>query len=241
MAAVEILKDLFFIERGYLNANHFVYGSEHPVLIDTGFASDFDMTKTLIEETGVTLSKTQLIVCTHTHCDHIGGNKTIQDNSGCDIALHKVGKYFMDTQDDWSTWWRYFDQTADFFKCTKALDDGELISIGPHDFQVIHTPGHAADGIVLYNRKAKVLISGDALWEDDIPAITMRVEGSTCLLLFLESLDKLESLDVAVVYPGHGRPFTDFQEAISKSKTKARDFLTHREKTGAYLLKKIMI
>ena len=68
MNAIEIMKNLFFIERGYLNANHFVYRSEKPVLIDTGYASD---------------------------------------------------------------------------------------------------------GIVLYNKREKVFISGDGLWEDDIPTITM--------------------------------------------------------------------
>ncbi len=241
MNAVEVMNDLYFIERGYLNANHFVYRAEQPVLIDTGYSRDFDITERLITDIGVNLAQTRLIISTHTHCDHIGGNRIIQDRSGCEIALHKVGKYFMDTHDDWATWWRYFSQEADFFNCTKALDDGAVISVGPHEFHVIYTQGHASDGIALYNRKAKVLISGDALWEDDIPAITMRVEGSTCLFDLLGSLEKLESLDVEIVYPGHGRPFTDFREAISKSKRRARDFLNHKEKTGASLLKKITI
>jgi hydroxyacylglutathione hydrolase len=241
MNTVEIVKDLYFIERGYLNANHFLYRSDQPVLIDTGYSSDFDITQRFIMEMGVNLTRTRLIISTHTHSDHIGGNRIIQDSSGCDIALHKFGKYFMDTKDDWATWWKYFSQGADFFNCTMALDDEDLISIGPHEFQVIHTPGHASDGIVLYNRKAKLLISGDALWEDDIPAITMRVEGSTCLFDLLHSLEKLESLDVEIVYPGHGRPFADFKKAISKGKRKAKDFLNHKERTGASLLKKLTI
>jgi hydroxyacylglutathione hydrolase len=241
MNSIEIMKNLYFIERGYLNANHFVYLSERPVLIDTGYTSDFDVTERLINGTGVKLEQTRLIISTHTHCDHIGGNRIIQDRSGCDIALHKFGKYFMDTKDGWATWWRYFSQEADFFDCTKAFDDEDMISIGPHEFQVLHTPGHASDGIVLYNREAKLLISGDALWEDDLPAITMRVEGSTCLFDLLDSLERLESLDVKIVYPGHGRPFTDFKKAISRSRRKAKDFLNHRENTGAALLKKLTI
>jgi hydroxyacylglutathione hydrolase len=241
MNAVEILKNLYFIERGYLNGNHFVYRSGQPVLIDTGYTSHFDVTERLIRETGVGLEQVRLIICTHTHCDHIGGNRIIQDRSGCDIALHKFGKYYVDTKDDWATWWRYFSQEADFFNCTTALDDGEVIAIGPHELQVIHTPGHASDGIVLYHKKSRLLISGDALWEDDIPTITMRIEGSTCLFEFFDSLEKLASLDVAIVYPGHGRPFTSFNEALSKARRKAKDFLNHRERTGAALLKKITV
>ena len=241
MTAVEIMKDLFFIERGYLNANHFVYRSKKPILIDTGYTTDFDVTEQLIEGIGVDPSHTHLIIITHTHCDHIGGNKRIQDRSGCGIALHKVGKFFVDTQDDWATWWKYYDQEADFFNCTKALHDGEFIRLGPHEFQVFYTPGHASDGIVLYNREAKALISGDALLENDMPTITMRVEGSACLFHLMESLERLESLDVDVVYPGHGSPFTDFKGAISKSKRKTLDYISHNEKTGADILKKITI
>jgi len=47
MSAVEMMKDLFFIERGYLNSNHFVYRSEQPVLVDTGYISDFAVTERL--------------------------------------------------------------------------------------------------------------------------------------------------------------------------------------------------
>ena len=77
MNATEIMKNLFFIERGYLNANHFVYRSEKPVLIDTGYTSDFGMTTRLIEEVGIDLTQIRLIIHTHSHCDHIGGNKII--------------------------------------------------------------------------------------------------------------------------------------------------------------------
>jgi len=128
MIPVEILKDLYFIERGFLNANHFVYRSENPTLIDTAYIADYDETTGLIEQLDVKLSDVELIVSTHCHCDHIGGNKRIQDQSGCDIALHKIGKYFIDTRDDWATWWQYYNQEAAFFDCTMALNDGDVLS-----------------------------------------------------------------------------------------------------------------
>ena len=78
----------------------------------------------------------------------------------------------MDTRDDWSTWWRYYVQEADFFTCSQILGNGETIRVGPHDFQVIHTPGHSADGIVLYHHDAKILLSSDTLWEKDIAVMT---------------------------------------------------------------------
>lgn len=241
MPVQEIMKDLFFIERGYLNANHFVYRSEKPVLIDTGYVTDFNFTEKMITSLGVKLDDVRQIINTHCHCDHIGGNRMIQQRSGCDIAMHRIGKHFIDTKDDWSTWWTYYNQKADFFNCTQALEDGDVIFVGPHEFHVIYTPGHAADGIVLYNPKEKVLLSSDTLWQNDLPVITIRIEGSRALFSLKESLEKIESLDVDRVYPGHGKPFTQLKDSVSLCKGKIELYLKHPERIGTDLLKKIMI
>lgn len=241
MGAVEILEELFFIERGYLNANHFVSRSEKPALIDTGYLSGCDETVRRIEGLGVSITDIDLIVSTHCHCDHIGGNRRIQSASNCDIALHRIGKHFIDHRDDWSTWWRYYDQEAEFFTCTRPLEDGERISIGTHSFIVLHTPGHAADGIALYHESEKILISSDALWENDMAVMTLRVEGSRALFEMETSLEKLARLDVKIVYPGHGRPFTDFRGAIEKALRRVSRFKADREAVGNDVLKKIII
>jgi len=241
MAKTEILEDLFFIERGFLNGNHFVYRSDSPVLIDTAYISDFDQTEKLISQLGVKLSDISLIISTHTHCDHIGGNNRIQQKSGCDIALHKVGKYFIDSRDDWATWWRYYNQEAEFFTCTRSLADGDIIALGPHELEVIYTPGHAADGIVLYNQRNKILISSDTLWQTDMAVMTLRVEGSRALFHMQESLQRIENLDVQTVYPGHGKPFKDMQKAIAGSRKRIDNFIEHPEAIGEDLLKKIIV
>lgn len=241
MCALEILDDLFFIERGYLNGNHFVYRSDAPVLVDTGYLADFEETEKQISALGVDTSRVRLIVNTHCHCDHVGGNRIIQWRSACEIAMHKIGKYFIDTHDAWATWWAYYVQEADFFECTRGLDDGETILIGPHEFEVMHTPGHAADGIVLYHRKGKVLISSDTLWENDVAVMTLRVEGSSAVFSMMESLERLEALDVNVVYPGHGRPFTEIRSALSRAKKKFKGYLEDRRNIGNDLIKKIII
>jgi len=241
MAENEILKDLFFIERGFLNGNHFVYRSETPVLIDTGYISDYEQTEKSITQLGVNLPDISLIINTHTHCDHIGGNNRIQQKSGCDIALHKVGKYFIDSRDDWSTWWQYYNQEAEFFRCTRSLEDGEIITLGPHEFQVLYTPGHASDGIVLYNRRDKVLLSSDTLWQTDMAVMTLRVEGSRALFDMQASLHKIENLEVQTVYPGHGKPFYDMPKAIARSKQRIDNFLRNPEAIGDDLLKKIIV
>jgi hydroxyacylglutathione hydrolase len=241
MSAVEILQDLFFIERGYLNSNHFVLRTEAPVLIDTGYVSHFGNTERHISQLGVDLSRVSLIVSTHTHSDHIGGNRLIQERSGCEIALHWKGKSYMDQKDDWSTWWRYYDHDAEFFSCGMALKEGDTLCLGPHAFQVIDAPGHASDQIVLYNPTQKLLISSDALWEEDMATLTERVEGEDTLMVVRETLHKLAALDVSVVYPGHGKPFADFERAIAHAERRVAHYLAHREEVGSDLLKKIIV
>jgi hydroxyacylglutathione hydrolase len=48
----EILSGLFFIQRGYLNANHFAYRGNKPVLIDTGYLGDWPLTESLLSKLG---------------------------------------------------------------------------------------------------------------------------------------------------------------------------------------------
>lgn len=60
-----------------------------PILIDTGFGSVVNDTVQLIKEAGVSPDKLHLIVNTHYHSDHVGGNFHFQKNYGVQIATHK--------------------------------------------------------------------------------------------------------------------------------------------------------
>jgi glyoxylase-like metal-dependent hydrolase (beta-lactamase superfamily II) len=239
--AEEILKNFFFIDRGYLNGNHFLLRGKRPVLVDTGYIGDFARTQELLEGLGADLSNVRLIVNTHTHCDHIGGNAIIQEMSGCEVALHPVGRHFIESGDDWSPWWRYYAQEARFFKSTHSIRDGDTVPIGPHEFRAVHTPGHAADGIVLYHPPSGILLSSDTLWENDMAVMTLRVEGSTALFAHEESLEKISGLDVKRVFPGHGSPFTDFGAALTKARKRLKVYFRERERIGEDLLKRIII
>lgn len=241
MAPLEILEDFFFVERGFLNANHFAYRSDEPVLIDTAYLADFDDTERELVALGIDLSRVRRIICTHSHCDHIGGNRIIQERSGCEISMHKIGKHFIDTRDHWATWWKYFCQEADFFDCTTGLEDGDMVLIGPHEFEIIYTPGHASDGIVLYQPKEQILISSDTLWEEDMAVMNIRVEGSRAVFCMMESIERLERLPVKMVYPGHGKPFSDVTGAIDRARKRLTGFLKDRRRIGNDLLKKIIV
>ncbi len=238
---VEILPGLFFILRGYLNANHFVLRSDRPVLVDTGYLGDWGQTEDILTRLGLDLNRVALIINTHTHCDHVGGNDAIQKRSGCDIALHPRGAGYMRNRDDRSPWWSYYHQEAGFFQPTQILEDGQIVHVGPHAFEVIHTPGHASDGIVLYNRPTRILLSSDTLWERDFPVMTLAVEGDGAIENMMTSLAKLAGLAVDQVYPGHGAPFDDFQSALQRAVTRLERFQADPSRVGWDVIKKIFV
>ncbi|MBE0617255.1 MAG: MBL fold metallo-hydrolase [Proteobacteria bacterium] len=241
MAASEILGNLFFVERGFLSGNHFAYRAAEPVLIDTAYASEIPRTLTELAALGADWRRTRLVVSTHAHCDHVGANRTIQEVSGCDVALHGIGKGFLDARDRRSPWWDFYGQDADHFECTRGLEDGEELALGPHRFRVLHAPGHSADGIVLHERRARVLLSSDILWERDIPVVTEAVEGEDALETLLASLERLEALEADRVFPGHGPPFEDFHGAIDRARSRVRAYLADRTRVGDDLLKRILV
>jgi glyoxylase-like metal-dependent hydrolase (beta-lactamase superfamily II) len=238
---IEILPDFFFIQRGYLNANHFALRAYRPILIDTGYLGDWEVTKAILTELGLDLDRTALIINTHTHCDHIGGNQRIQARSGCGIALHPRGYRFMQAEDDHSPWWSYFHQEAAFFEPTECLPDGQEIQLGPYVFEVIHTPGHASDGLVLYCRSRRILLSSDTLWENDFPVMTLAVEGAGAIETMLVSLNKIANLEVERVFPGHGAPFEDFNPALVRAMNRLKRFQTDLQRVGWDLVKKIFV
>ncbi len=48
------------------------------------------------------------------------------------------------------------------------LEEGDLLSLGSHRFEVIHAPGHAPGHVVFFNRDARFLHAGDVLFNGSI-------------------------------------------------------------------------
>ncbi len=237
----EISQNFFFVERGWLNANHFVFNGKKKVLIDTGYIRDFEETKGWIEATGIDLKSIHLIVSTHSHCDHIGGNQGIQEVSGCQIAIHRIDKEFIDSKDDWSTWYRFYDQEAAFFPVSISLEEGTKIDLDALEMEVIHTPGHARGGISLYCPEERFLISSDAVWDGDTGVLNTIVEGEDAPSLALKSLDKISSLNIHTIYPGHGPIIHHPKKAIQKCRNRVESLIRDPLKLGNDHLKKILI
>jgi glyoxylase-like metal-dependent hydrolase (beta-lactamase superfamily II) len=92
---------------------------------------------------------------------------------------------------------------------THRVDDAERLQLGRRSWVSVHTPGHTADHLCLYDPEAKVLISGDHV----LPSITPHISGLGVtidpLTDFFRSLEKVGELDVDLVLPAHGLEFAD--------------------------------
>jgi len=100
---------------------------------------------------------------------------------------------------------------------------GSELQMGDRSWQIIHTPGHASMQTVFYQPETRQLISADMLLAtvpapviEHPPCDKQRREPS--LPLFMQSLARLEELEIDAVYPGHGRPFGDHRAVIARQR-----------------------
>ena len=102
----------------------------------------------------------------------------------------------------------------------RIIDDEEVLNIGNYSLQSIMTPGHTSGHTCLYEPEKKLLFSGDHILETITPAIFFWPgESRNPLYEFLRSLDKVNSLKVDLVLPGHRNTFRNHRARIAELKT----------------------
>ncbi|HPX77218.1 MAG TPA: MBL fold metallo-hydrolase [Methanobacterium sp.] len=177
---------------GNVDCNVYVF---QDVLIDTGTGKNMDYILKSIQEAGVNLDDLSLIVNTHNHYDHVGGNQCLD----LKVAMHQEDAQAMENGDDIATAAIMFGESMGKMKVDWKLQEGDKI----HDFEVLHTPGHTRGGICLYD--GKTLISGDTVFTDGGFG---RMDLGGNVQDMRESLKRLSKLEVKYLLPGHG-PCTD--------------------------------
>lgn len=98
------------------------------------------------------------------------------------------------------------------------LKEGDLLPIGEYVFQCIETPGHTQGHLCLYEPRTKVFFAGDHILEDITPNIIRWSDNENPLQEYMDSLDKINHFDIALVLPGHRRVFTDHRKRIAELK-----------------------
>jgi hydroxyacylglutathione hydrolase len=146
--------------------SYLVYG-ETITLVDTGVAGCEFQIFDYIRSTGKSPSEIGLIILTHSHPDHMGAARAIQQVTGCRIAAHPAERAWiedMERQNRERPVPGFDTLVGGSVRVDQELRDGDLVEIGEfHELQVIHTPGHSPGSISLSMRLEGALFSGDAI------------------------------------------------------------------------------
>jgi glyoxylase-like metal-dependent hydrolase (beta-lactamase superfamily II) len=205
-------------ERDWLSSNNvLLHGGAGAALVDSGYGAHVAQTLALIEHAleGTRLAR---LVNTHCHSDHMGGNRALQDAHFCRTTIPAGEAPLIDRWDEDALYLGFADQRAPRFRYDDTLAPGDVVRLGEIDWQAIAAPGHDPNAIMLYAPDERILISGDALWEDGFgvifPALFGRLEALSETRATLESIGKR---DVRAVIPGHGPVFTGVSAALERA------------------------
>lgn len=190
---MEKINNVFCIEGFGSDSNSYLIGD---ILVDTGIGANKEYLPQKIKEIGFNIDDITMIVNTHCHYDHVGGNYLFPN---AEVAIHEKDAPFIKIESDPMTAGFLFGKSIQRHDVDIELKENDKIA----NFEVIHTPGHTHGGISLWD--GKILISGDTVFTNGGFG-RLDIGGNATEMTF--SLEKLSKLDVEYLLPGHG-PWTN--------------------------------
>jgi hydroxyacylglutathione hydrolase len=143
-----------------------IFGREI-TLIDTGVASSEGIIFRTIRKKGRRPEEISRIILTHSHPDHIGAARAIQEVTGCSVGAHRDEESWIedvDLQARERPVPGFHTLVGGSVHVDRVLGDGDLIDVGDDiALEVLACPGHSPGSISLISRKDHVLFSGDAI------------------------------------------------------------------------------
>jgi glyoxylase-like metal-dependent hydrolase (beta-lactamase superfamily II) len=171
----------------------------------------------------------------------MGGNASVKEKYGCPIALPEGEVALISAWDERTLLLGYCDQHADRFSGDEVIAPGESHVWGGLEWQALAAPGHDMGALVFYNPEHRVLISGDALWESGYGLVMPPEVDPRALPAARATLEMLAQLDVHVVIPGHGDPFTDVGAAIDRAFQRTAAFEADSVRVARHVLKALLM
>ena len=221
----------------YLNS-YVVMDKDRSLIIDTGLNREECHQAMLsgLEELGLSLERTDFFI-THLHADHIALISRL-DTSASTVYFNQPDKEVIVNPGFWDNMMDYAGNNGfprdnlrsamnhhpgrrhglESLPPLTLLADGHILEAGGYKFQCRRTPGHTRGHTCLYEAEHKILIAGDHILIDISPNIQCWSDRDNPLDDYLNSLDKVYSLEVEQVLPGHRRLFTDHRARIDELK-----------------------
>ncbi len=235
------MDDIVFLQARWPSANSYLMTSDPPVLVDTGYHTELAALEAALAGHGVGLRDIGLIINTHAHSDHIGGNSAIQARSGAPIAMHEYEGRPINQGDWWGAGLRYLQQEAPPFRVARYLHDGDVLRFGDLRLEVLHVPGHSSGSVALYERSREALIVGDVFHANDVGWINVPLEGAIAVYNARQSIERLRRLPIRRAYSGHGPALTDVAESAQAAIGRIESFIADPRRMALHGMKRVFV
>ncbi len=219
------------LERGWLSSNNIlIQGAANSTLIDSGYCTHAAQTLALVKAT-LQHRPLDVLLNTHLHSDHCGGNAALQ------AAYPQAQTLIPGGQAHWVHAWNVdalgFAPTGQIcprFAFDNVLQPGSELLLGDLMWQVHAAPGHDPHSIILFEPASRLLVSADALWQRGFGVVFPELDGKDAFDEVADTLDLIESLKPALVIPGHGQPFTDIAPALVVARQRLNLFVANPQR-----------
>ena len=185
------------------DSNIYLIIDEVIALIDAGTGMNFETVTRNMGKFGLKPSDIELLINTHCHFDHIGGDRDFIKAAGCEVAIHEFEAKLLRKDDQIVTLagGLFGRKRLGPIEVTRELHEGDTIDLGELSLQVLHTPGHTAGSISLFEPKQRLLFTGDTIFSDGIGRVDLPTGDAEALHT---SITLLTELKAQKMYPGHG-------------------------------------
>ena len=229
-------------ERGWLSSNNILFDDgEQSLLVDSGYCTHADQTLSLVEEI-LKARPLNLLVNTHLHSDHCGGNAALQRRyPSLQTFIPPSHAPLVANWDPVGLTYGPTGQRCPQFQFTKTIQPGTEMKFGAGTWEIHAAPGHDPHSLVFFEPEKRILISADALWENGFGVIFPELDGEDAFTEVAATLDLIERLTPNVVIPGHGSVFFYTPEILGLATQRLNAFvknpLKHARHAAKVLLK----
>ncbi|MDO9435894.1 MBL fold metallo-hydrolase [Hydrogenophaga sp.] len=226
------------LERGWLSANNILIRGEGPTaLVDSGYGTHEEQTISLVASS-LGSDPLDLLLNTHLHSDHCGGNSALQQAYPALRTLIPPGQ--SEAVAAWDTEALTYEATGQLcprFVFQALLAPGSTIRLGSWAWDIHAAKGHDPHSIVLFQPQHRLLISADALWENGFGVVFPELEGIAAFDEVADTLCLIEELAPTTVIPGHGSVFVDVDAALARARSRLEQFIANPNKHRRHALK----
>jgi glyoxylase-like metal-dependent hydrolase (beta-lactamase superfamily II) len=228
-------------ERGWLSANNVLFvGERRSALVDTGYCTHSEQTVALVSAR-LGDRPLDLLLNTHLHSDHCGGNAALQQRyPEVETRIPPGLAPYVRNWDPVALTYVPTGQQCPRFSIQGLLLPGTEVLLGERLWEIHSAPGHDPHSVILFEPVSRTLLSADALWENGFGVIFQELEGEDAFDEVGRTLELIESLSPRTMVPGHGKPFQQVDLALARARQRLDGFIKDPRRHATHAAKVLL-